>query len=288
MSMLDEKYEKLKHFIEEKGKDGVVIAFSGGVDSSTLAAVCHKILKDKAVAVTAKSPVYPLEDLKDAQKVAKEIGIKHYIIETNELLNEDFVRNPENRCYYCKKELIEHLQKFAQKIGFKVVFEGTNFSDLRGHRPGFKAIEEKENVFSPWVEAGFTKEEIRSLAKKFGLSNYDKPAKACLASRIPFGERITEERLRRIGIAEKFIREICGVRQIRVRDHDGLARIEVGREERNRLFNLEIMDKIVEKLKQLGFKYVTLDLEGYRSGSMLATLRNNKRLIDQAEKEFIQ
>lgn len=277
MRAFNEKYEELKRFIEEKGRNGVVIAFSGGVDSSTLAAVCHRILKDKVVAVTARSPLYPPEDLEEARKTAEEIGIKHYIIETNELQNEDFTRNPENRCYYCKKELIEHLHNFAQKIGFKVIFEGTNFSDLKEHRPGFKAIEEKENVFSPWVEAGFTKEEIRLLAKKLGLSNYDKPPKACLASRIPFGEKITEEKLKRIGMAEKFIREICGVQQIRVRDHNGLARIEVGKEERNRLFNPEIMDKIAEKLKQLGFKYVTLDLEGYRSGSMLAMLRNNEK-----------
>ena len=272
MKGLDEKYEKLRHFIEEKGKDGVVIAFSGGVDSSTLAAICYDVLREKAVAVTAKSPTYPSEEMEEAKNIAKEIGIRHHIIETNELSNENFVKNPGNRCYYCKKELLECLQDFARKVGFKAIFEGTNFSDLGGHRPGFKAIQERENVFSPWAETGFAKEEIRALAQKFGLSIHDKPALACLASRIPFGEKITEEKLSRVGRAEQLIKKISGVRQLRVRDHNGLARIEVGRDERSLLFNVGIMDKIAEELKQMGFKFVTLDLEGYRTGSMLVAM----------------
>ena len=272
MERLDEKYEKLRRFIEEKGKDGVVIAFSGGVDSSTLAAICYDVLKEKVVAVTAKSPTYPSEEMEEAERIAGEIGIRHHIIETNELSNENFVKNPENRCYYCKKELLECLQDLVQRLGFKAIFEGTNFSDLSGHRPGFKAIKEKENVFSPWAETGFTKEEIRALAQKFGLSIHDKPALACLASRIPFGEKITEEKLSRVGRAEQLIKKISGVRQLRVRDHNGLARIEVGRDERSLLFNVGIMDKIAEELKQMGFKFVTLDLEGYRTGSMLVAM----------------
>jgi len=276
MKGLDEKYEKLRRFIEEKGKDGVVIAFSGGVDSSTLAAICYDMLREKAVAVTAKSPTYSSEEMEEAQKIAGEIGIRHHIIETNELSNENFVKNPENRCYYCKKELLECLQDLAKKIGFKSIFEGTNFSDLGGHRPGFKAIKERENVFSPWAETGFTKEEIRTLAQKFELSIHDKPALACLASRIPFGEQITEERLERVGRAELLIKKISGVRQLRVRDHNGLARIEVGRNERVLLFNSGIVDKIVEELKQLGFKFITLDLEGYRTGSMLVAIETKE------------
>lgn len=269
MGSLNEKYERLKRFIEEKGREGVVIAFSGGVDSSTLATVCYDVLREKAVAVTAKSPTYPPEEIGEAENIAREIGIRHHIVETNELSNDNFVKNPENRCYYCKKELLECLQDFAQKVGFKTIFEGTSFSDLSGHRPGFKAIQEMENVFSPWAEVGFTKEEIRALARKFGLSIYDKPALACLASRIPFGERITEERLKRIGEAELIVRKISGVRQLRVRDHSGLARIEVGKDERILLFNVGVIDRIVEELKRLGFKFVTMDLEGYRTGSML-------------------
>ncbi|MFQ6086808.1 MAG: ATP-dependent sacrificial sulfur transferase LarE [Candidatus Bathyarchaeia archaeon] len=274
MEDLSEKYERLRQFIQEKGKEGVVIALSGGVDSSTLAAVCYDVLGEQAVAVTAKSPTYPSEEMEEAEKITREIGIKHYIIETNELLNKDFARNPENRCYYCKKELLDTLQNFAQKLGFKTVFEGTNFSDLSGHRPGFDAVKEKENVFSPWAENGFTKEEIRTLAQKLGLSIHDKPALACLASRIPFGEKITEKRLNRVGKAERIIKKISGVRQLRVRDHQGLARIEVGRDERKLIFNAKTMDKIAEELKQLGFKFITLDLEGYRTGSMLATITN--------------
>lgn len=275
MDSLIEKYEKLKKFIYEKGKEGVVIAFSGGVDSSTLAAVCYEILGEKAIAVTAISPTYALEELEEAKKIAKRIGIRHMLIKTNELMNENFVKNPENRCYYCKKELLNHLQTIAKKLGFKAIFEGTNFSDLNEHRPGFKAIEEMENVYSPWVENRFTKEEIRTIAKMKNLPISDKPAQACLASRIPYGERITIERLIRIEKAEQTIRKITGVKQLRVRDHNGLARIEVGKNERKLFFDINVMDKIVYELKKLGFKYITMDLEGYRAGSMLLTLKNH-------------
>jgi uncharacterized protein len=276
MRNLNEKYEKLRRFIKEKGKDGVIVALSGGVDSSTLAAVCHDVLGERAVAVTAKSATYPPEEMDEAKRIAREIGIKHYVVETDELSDENFIRNPENRCYYCKRELLGCLQDFAHRLGFKAIFEGTNFGDLSGHRPGFKAVKERENVFSPWAENEFTKKEIRALAKKLGLSVHDKPALACLASRIPFGEQITEERLNRVGRAEQLIKKISGVRQLRVRDHNGLARIEVGRNERSLLLNVKIMDKIAKKLKQLGFNFVTMDLEGYRTGSMIATIRTRE------------
>jgi uncharacterized protein len=272
MKTLDAKYEALKRFIEEKGKDGVVIAFSGGVDSTTLAAVSHSILRDRAVAVTAQSPTYTPEELEEAKKAAKEIGIRLIVVETDELSDENFSKNPENRCYYCKKALLERLQKVADERGFKAVFEGTNFSDLTDHRPGFKAVKETENVYSPWVEAEFTKEEIRAVARKMGLSVQNKPPLACLASRIPYYERITAEKLNRIGKAEQIIRKIAGAKQLRVRDHNGLARIEVGRDERSLLCNVEVLDKIATALKGLGFKYVTIDVEGYRTGSMLLTL----------------
>lgn len=279
MKGLDEKYERLRRFIEEKGRDGVIIAFSGGVDSSTLAAISHDVLGERAVAVTAKSPTYPPEEMDEAKKVATEIDIKHFVVETDELSNEAFIRNPENRCYYCKKELLDCLQDLAQRLGFKAIFEGTNFSDLSGHRPGFKAVEERENVFSPWAENEFSKEEIRLLAQRLGLSVHDKPALACLASRIPFGEQITEEKLDRVGTAELLIKKISGVRQLRVRDHNGLARIEVGKDERALLFNVGIIDKIAQELKRLGFKFVTLDLEGYRTGSMLAAIETKEEKL---------
>jgi uncharacterized protein len=272
MKTMDAKYEALKRFIEEKGKDGVVIAFSGGVDSTTLAAVSHSILRDRAVAVTAQSPTYTPEELEEAKKAAKEIGIRLIVVETDELSDENFSKNPENRCYYCKKALLMRLRKVAKELGFKAVFEGTNFSDLTDHRPGFKAVKEMQNVFSPWVEAEFTKEEIRAVARKRGLSVQNKLPLACLASRIPYYERITAERLNRIGKAEQIIRKIAGAKQLRVRDHNGLARIEVGRDERSLLCNVEVLDKIAGELKKLGFKYVTIDVEGYRTGSMLLTI----------------
>jgi uncharacterized protein len=272
MKTLDAKFEALKHFIEEKGKDGVVIAFSGGVDSTTLAAVSHSILRDRAVAVTAQSPTYTPEELEEAKKAAKEIGIRLIVVETDELSDENFSKNPENRCYYCKKALLMRLRQVADELGDKAVFEGTNFSDLTDHRPGFKAVKETENVYSPWVEAKFTKEEIRAVAKKLGLSVQNKPPLACLASRIPYYERVTAEKLNRIGKAEQTIRKITGAKQLRVRDHNGLARIEVGRDERSLLCNVEVLDKIAGELKKLGFKYVTIDVEGYRTGSMLLTI----------------
>jgi pyridinium-3,5-biscarboxylic acid mononucleotide sulfurtransferase len=267
-----QKYEKLKQFIVEKGKDGVLIAYSGGVDSSTLAAVCHEVLGNKAVAVIARSPTYTSGEMVDAKTVSKEIGIKLLIIETDEMSNENFSRNPENRCYYCKKELLTQLLKVADHIGFKAVFEGTNFSDLSEHRPGFQAIKELPNVYSPWFESKFTKDEIRSVARQMNLSVQNKPSLACLASRIPFNEKITPEKLSRIEKAEQTIKEITGVSQLRVRDHNGLARIEVGRNERELLCSTKTFDKINSILKQLGFKYVTVDLEGYQTGSMLHTL----------------
>jgi uncharacterized protein len=272
MEVLNRKLEALKCFIEEKGKDGIAIAFSGGVDSSTLAAVAYEVLGERVVAVVAHSPTYTSEELREAKKIAKDIGIKLYVVETNELENPDFKRNPENRCYYCKKELLQTLIDYAHKIGFKAVFEGTNFSDLNDHRPGFKAVQETNDVYSPWMVNKFSKDEIRQVAKQMGLSVYDKPALACLASRIPFNEEITAEKLGRIDRAEQAVRTITRIKQVRVRDHNGLARIEVAKWERVLLCNVDVLDKIALALKDLGFKYVTFDLEGYRSGSMLKTL----------------
>jgi pyridinium-3,5-biscarboxylic acid mononucleotide sulfurtransferase len=272
MEALKVKLDEMKQFITVKGKEGVAIAFSGGVDSSTLAAISHAVLGEKVVAVIAQSPTYTFEELQDAKKIAKDIGIKLYVIETNELENPDFSRNPENRCYYCKRELLQKLLAFTNDMGFQTVFEGTNFSDLNDHRPGFKAVQESENVYSPWVISKFTKSEIRQIAKTLGLNIHDKPALACLASRIAFNERITAEKLRRIAKAEKIVKALTGVKQIRVRDHNGLARIEVGKNERSLLCSTEVQDKIASKLKHLGFKYVTVDFEGYQTGSMLKTI----------------
>jgi uncharacterized protein len=269
------KMEKLRGFICDKGKGGVVVAFSGGVDSSTLAAITYQVLGEKAVAVIAQSPTYTSEELQDAKKIAKEIGIKLYVVQTNELDNPDFNRNPENRCYYCKKELLQTLRDFAGKLGFKAVFEGTNFSDLKDHRPGFKAIAEVKDVYSPWMINEFVKDEIRAVAKNLTLGVCDKPALACLASRIPFYQKITAEKLERIAKAEHAVKAIVAVKQLRVRDHNDLARIEVGQSERSLFCNVEVLNEVADALKSLGFKYVTFDLEGFRSGSMLKTLDNS-------------
>ncbi len=276
MQTVVQKFENLKKFIKDKGKNGVVIAFSGGIDSSTLAAVSHDLLGKLAVAVTAISPTYTSQELEGAKSIAKEIGIRQIIVETDELLNEDFASNPENRCYFCKKELLKRLIEKADELGFESVFEGTNASDLSDHRPGFKAVKEIKRVYSPWVETDFSKEEIRGIAQEMGLSIKDKPPNACLASRIPFFERITREKLKRIDKAEQIVREVTGIHQVRVRDHNGLARIEVKKEERHRICNVEIMDRISHSLKAIGFKYVAIDAEGYRTGSMLSALRDKE------------
>ena len=271
MIEIKSKLEKLKTYIADVGKDGVVIAFSGGVDSSTLAAITYQVLGEKAVAVIAQSATYTFDEMVEAKKTAADIGIKLFTVETNELENPYFVKNPENRCYHCKKELLETLIEFANKYGFKVVFEGTNASDLGDHRPGFRAIKEIKNVYSPWMSNGFVKDEIRQIAKQLGLRVYDKAALACLASRIPFHVQITAKKLRRIEEAERTIKKLVPVKQLRVRDHNGLARIEVNKDERSIFCNSEVMDKIAKALKEVGFTYVTFDIEGYRAGSMLET-----------------
>lgn len=275
MQVLDTKLVELNGFIADKGRNGVVVAFSGGVDSSTLAVICHRILGNRAVAVIAQSPVYTQAEMREAKQIAQDIGIKLFVVLTEQLENADFTRNPENRCYFCKKELLQKLKAFGNKHGFKTVFEGTNFSDLRGHRPGFRAVQESEGVYSPWVECKFSNEEICAIAKDMGLGVYNKPAAACLATRIPFNEEITAQKLGRVEEAEGAIREIVNVQQLRVRDHNGLARIEVGPYERELFFRLDVIDAVVQRLKRLGFVYVTFDLEGYRSGSMLEVLNRS-------------
>jgi len=266
---INQKIEKLKKYIANKGKNGVAIAFSGGVDSTTLAALTHQVLAEKTIAVIAQTSTYPPKELQDAKKSAQEIGIPLHIIQTQELQNPDFKKNPPNRCYYCKKELLQKIRIFAHSQGLRAVFEGTNHSDLQGHRPGYQAVQETPDVYSPWATCQFTKTEIRQTAKTLGLSNYDKPALSCLATRIPFNQPITVEKLDRINQAEQAIQTIVPIQQLRVRDHNNLARIEVVPQEQHYFFDADVLDKVTLALKQLGFLYVTLDLEGYQTGSML-------------------
>jgi len=259
---LDEKLENIKSIIS--GCGSAVIAFSGGVDSSLVCAVAREVLGDRAVAVTAVSPTYPPGEINVAKEVAKRIDIRHLIIETGELDDPKFVSNPVDRCYLCKGELLGKLDRIRKKLGFKKILDGTNHDDLSDFRPGFRALKEF-GVVSPLALASIGKEEVRQLALKYGLPNSDKPANPCLASRIPFGSKITPERLKRIAKAEEFLCSL-GFMVVRVRDHGDLARVEVAKSELEKA--LKLGEEIVENLKRLGYTFVTLDLEGYRSGSL--------------------
>lgn len=259
------KIENIKEAI--KARESVIIAFSGGADSSTLAALAFEALGERALAVTISSPFFPENQLEAARQTASEIGIRHKIIQfsLNDIPN--ISTNPVDRCYFCKKALLETLIKHAEKENYNTVLEGTNFSEIQGeNRPGYRAIKEAGNkVFSPFAELKVTKEEIREIASKFSLSAAQKPSGACLATRIPYGEPITVEALKRIEKAEEYLFSL-GFTQFRVRMHQNLARIEVIQEEIEAAFFKR--EEIAESLKSLGFDYVTLDLEGFRSGSM--------------------
>ncbi|ADQ40692.1 PP-loop domain protein [Caldicellulosiruptor acetigenus I77R1B] len=266
---LQEKYEKLKNYIKSLGS--LAVAYSGGVDSTFLVKVAYDVLGDRVIAVTATSSTYPKRELNDAITFIKQIGAKHIIIESEELEIEGFNKNPVDRCYYCKKELFEKIWKVAKAHGIEYVADGSNFDDLNDFRPGMKAACEL-NVVSPLKVAGLTKEDIRKLSKELGLPTWDKPAFACLSSRIPYGERITKEKLSMIEKAEEYLLEL-GFKQVRVRYHqDKLARIEIGKDEMEKFLNINVIESVRNKFKELGFLYVTLDLDGYRTGSMNLSL----------------
>ncbi|MEM2429176.1 MAG: ATP-dependent sacrificial sulfur transferase LarE [Nitrososphaerales archaeon] len=260
--------QKLQRLIEWfKLKDKVLVALSGGVDSSVVAAVAKLALNDGVIAATSSSEIIDPKDLEDAIKITKLLGIRHIIFKTEELKNPLFTSNPLNRCYYCKKELSIKLKQIAEKEGIKTIVDGTNADDTNTYRPGVIALCE-EGIYSPLAEVGISKDEVRKIAILLNLPNADKPSNACLSSRIPYGQSITIESIRRIAEAERVIRELTNVKVLRVRDHDGIARIEVGKDERKKLFDEKLMEIIDAKLKELGFKYVTIDLIGYRTGSM--------------------
>lgn len=249
-----------------KDKNFVIVAFSGGVDSSVVAKAAFLALGENAVAVTANSKTFPKYELEEAKKVANEIGIKHIIIEEDELKDERVRKNTEQRCYFCRSNLAAALKKFAESFAHNyVIVNGANSDDILDYRPGLKALKE-HGVRSPLIELGIGKNEVREIAKIFNLSNADKPSMACLASRIPYGEEITEEKLEKIEKAENFLRNL-GFRQLRVRYHGtGIARIEL--EENELAKAIEKRREIVSELKKMGFNYITLDLQGYRQGSM--------------------
>jgi len=256
----NEKLQHLKSIIRDC--DGAVIAFSGGVDSSLVCAVAHEVLGERTVAATAISQTYPPGEVEWAKKATRHIGIKHMTIVTNELEDPNFAANPPERCYYCKSELLRKLDGVRKDLGFEKIFDGTNFDDFSDYRPGIRALREF-GVRSPLAEAGLTKEEVRELAAEYGLPNADKPANPCLASRIPFGQEITPEKLERIAKGEEFLRSL-GFRVVRVRDHGELARVEVGEEELSRARKLEV--EIVKALREFGYSSAVLDPHGYRMG----------------------
>ena len=262
---LEEKFIKLKEIFLSMG--GVVVAYSGGVDSTLLLRVARESLGEEHVlAVTALSPLYPDRELAGAKRMAQEMGVKHILIESNELEIDGFSKNPSNRCYFCKKELFEGMQSLARKEAISFVVEGSTLDDEKDHRPGRRAIQEL-GIRSPLQEARFTKEDVRELSRTLGLPTWDKPSFACLASRFPYGEEITPEGLRMVDEAENFLFSL-GFKQVRVRHYQSLARIEVYPEEMSRLMNGSLREKVVNCLKKIGYRYVTLDLQGFRSGSM--------------------
>ena len=257
------KLEKLKSIL--KKMDSVLIAFSGGVDSAFLLKVASLVLpKNKILAVTASSATYPKEELLFSKSLARQLDVRHKVIKTDELKDKRFIANPLNRCYFCKRELFKRLKALASKFKLNFVVDASSLSDRLDFRPGEKAKQELK-IRSPLMEAGFTKQDIRRTSKKLELITWDKPALACLASRIPYGVKISSLLLGRIHRAEKQLKKI-GFRQVRVRHYNGLCRIEVAKNEIPYLFSKR--KQVVEKFKKLGYNYVTVDLEGYRTGSM--------------------
>jgi len=251
----------LKDIEREIKKFGrVIVAYSGGVDSSLLAKLCFDVLGNDSIAVTVNDGSMPERELEQAKEIANWIGIKHYII--NHEHDENYFKNSKDRCYYCKLSIFKRLYEFGRELGYTTLVDGTNRDELKGHRPGYKAIIEM-GVKTPLIR--YTKEEIREMAKSLGLPNWNKPSMACLSSRIPFGDEITHEKLKKIEKAEDILYSL-GFRVVRVRYHGKIARIELSPDEISKAF--ELRDKIISGIKRVGFSYVCIDLEGYRTGSL--------------------
>jgi pyridinium-3,5-biscarboxylic acid mononucleotide sulfurtransferase len=263
------KLDNLRTILSDMGS--VLVAYSGGVDSAFLLKVAVDTLGEDALAVTARSASYPERELEEAVSLAASIGARHLVVDTHEMEDEAYVSNPANRCYFCKTELWETLAPIARERSIAALADGFNADDVGDYRPGAVAARE-HGVQSPLLEAGLTKQEIRALSREMGLPTWDKPAMACLSSRVPYGERISQEKLHQIDRAEQLLREL-GYRQVRVRHHGDVARIELPPEDMPRFFAEGLAEPIARRVKELGFQYVSLDLQGYRSGSMNEVLR---------------
>lgn len=265
-----DKLSRLKQIIKEM--ESAVVAFSGGVDSTFLLKVTHEVLGEKCLAIIGASETMPTSDYTNALQQVKEFGANYLVIRTEEMSKEDFVKNPQNRCFHCKNELFSKLLNIAQEKKINWVLDGSNADDLKDYRPGMQAAKAL-GVRSPLQEAGLTKEEIRQLSKERGLSTWDKPSSPCLSSRFPYGEEITFEKLQRVEKAETLLKEL-GFTNLRVRHHQDMARLEIPKEDFPKLME-QNADLIVKTLKELGFTYVTLDLEGFRSGSLNTGIQIN-------------
>lgn len=262
----------------------MLVAYSGGCDSTLLLNVAHDVLGDAVMAVTARSETYPSREYEEAREVARALGVKHITIDTSELSVEGFSSNPPDRCYFCKAELFQKLLDVASENGLRFVADGASLDDASDHRPGMRAAAEL-GIVSPLKEARLTKEDIRQISRSLGLSTWNKPSFACLASRFPYGEEITPEKLKMVEEAEDFIRGL-GFRQVRVRHHGSTARIEVPEGDIDRFLEKGVREKVASRLKEIGYVYVSLDLRGYRSGSLNEVLTRSES--SQASKGAVE